>query len=112
MNISVDDSGLVKIAAANQEDGNAAIKMINEITMEPEVGAIYEGTVVNITDFGAFVQIFPGTDGLVHISQLAERHVKKVTDIVKLGESIKVKVLDITSDGKIRLSRKAALGQK
>jgi len=111
-NISVDDSGLVKIAAANQEDGNAAIKMINEITMEPEVGAIYEGTVVNITDFGAFVQIFPGTDGLVHISQLAERHVKKVTDIVKLGESIKVKVLDITSDGKIRLSRKAALGQK
>jgi polyribonucleotide nucleotidyltransferase len=71
------------------------------------VGAIYEGTVVKITDFGAFVQILPGTDGLVHISQLANYRVKKVTDIVKEGDKLKVKVLEVGRDGKIRLSHKA-----
>jgi polyribonucleotide nucleotidyltransferase len=81
--------------------------MIKEITMEPEVGAIYEGKVVKIMDFGAFVQIAPGTDGLVHISQLAEHRVNKVTDIVKEGDMLKVKVLEVTRDGKIRLSHKA-----
>jgi len=71
------------------------------------VGAIYEGTVVKTTDFGAFVQILPGTDGLVHISQLANYRVKKVTDIVKEGDTLKVKVLEVGRDGKIRLSHKA-----
>ena len=88
------------------------MKMIDEIVMEPEVGEIYEGTVVKIMDFGAFVQIMPGTDGLVHISQLANRRVNKVSDIVKEGDRIKVKVLEINRDGKIRLSHKALLEEE
>jgi polyribonucleotide nucleotidyltransferase len=80
--------------------------------MEPEVGEIYEGTVVKIMDFGAFVQLMPGTDGLVHISQLAHRRVNKVSDIVKEGDRIKVKVLEISRDGKIRLSHKATLEEE
>ncbi len=107
--VEVDDSGLVKIAAVSKEDGDAAKEMINEIIAVPEVGRIYEGTVVKIMDFGAFVQIMPGTDGLVHISQLADHRVAKVTDIVKEGDKIKVKVLEVNRDGKIRLSLKAAL---
>jgi polyribonucleotide nucleotidyltransferase len=80
--------------------------------MEPEVGEIYEGTVVKIMDFGAFVQLMPGTDGLVHISQLANHRVNKVSDIVKEGDRIKVKVLEINRDGKIRLSHKAVLEEE
>jgi len=110
--VEIDDSGLVKIAAVNQEDGDAALKMIKEITVEPEVGAVYEGTVVKIMDFGAFVQIMPNTDGLVHISQLSTRRVTKVSDVVKEGDRIKVKVLEINKDGKIRLSHKAILEEK
>jgi polyribonucleotide nucleotidyltransferase len=106
-NVTVEDSGQVKVAAFSKEEGDAAIKMIEDLTREPEVGAIYEGTVVKITDFGAFVQIMPGTDGLVHISQLANHRVTKVTDIVKEGDKLKVKVLEINRDGKIRLSHKA-----
>ncbi len=107
--IEIDDSGIVKIAAFSKEEGDIALAMINDITMEPEVGKIYNGTVVKIMDFGAFVQISPGTDGLVHISQLATHRVTKVSDIVKEGDSIKVKVLEISKDGKIRLSHKAVL---
>ncbi len=110
--IDIEDSGLVKIAAVTKEEGDAAVKMIDDITKEPEVGAIYEGTVVRITDFGAFVQILPGTDGLVHISQLANHRVTKVSDIVKEGDKLKVKVLEISRDGKIRLSHKALLGEE
>jgi polyribonucleotide nucleotidyltransferase len=107
--IDIEDSGMVKIAAANQENGEAALEQIKAITMEPEEGAIYEGKVVKTTDFGAFVQLTPGTDGLVHISQLANRRVNKVTDVVKEGDVIKVKVLEVSKDGRIRLSLKAAL---
>ncbi len=110
--LEVDDSGAVKIAAVNKEEGDAAKKMINDITAEPEIGAIYDGTVVKIMDFGAFVQIMPGTDGLVHISQLAPERVSKVTDIVSEGDKIRVKVLEINRDGKIRLSRKAVLAEE
>ncbi|MBU0972630.1 MAG: polyribonucleotide nucleotidyltransferase [Proteobacteria bacterium] len=106
--LEVDDSGLVKIAAENQADADRAVKMVGDIAMDPEIGAIYQGEVVKITDFGAFVNIKPGTDGLVHISELAEHRVKQVTDVVKEGEIISVKVLDITRDGKIKLSYKAA----
>ena len=105
--IEVDDTGMVKIAAANLEDGEAACKIVNDIGMDPEIGGIYEGEVVKTMDFGAFVRIKTGTDGLVHISELADHRVKKVTDVVKEGDVIKVKVLDITRDGKIRLSHKA-----
>jgi polyribonucleotide nucleotidyltransferase len=107
--IEIDDSGLVKIAATSAEDGEAARLQVEALTMEPEVGAIYEGKVVKTTDFGAFVQIVPGTDGLVHISQLANHRVGKVTDVVKEGDTLKVKVLEISKDGKIRLSHKAVL---
>jgi polyribonucleotide nucleotidyltransferase len=110
--IEVDDSGAVKIAAATQEESDAAIREIQALTAEPEVGEIYEGKVVKTTDFGAFVQILPGTDGLVHISQLDTKRVGKVTDVVKEGDDLRVKVLEISRDGKIRLSRKAVLEEE
>jgi polyribonucleotide nucleotidyltransferase len=105
--VEVEDSGLVKISAENLEDGQAAENIITDIGLDPEIGGLYQGEVVKITDFGAFVRIKTGTDGLVHISELANHRVKKVSDVVKEGETIKVKVLDITRDGKIRLSLKA-----
>jgi len=110
--IEIEDSGLVKIAGISKDDADAALNKINEIVKEPEVGAVYDGTVVKVMDFGAFVQIFPGTDGLVHISQLAPHRIKRVSDVVKEGDSIKVKVLEITRDGKIRLSHKAVLEEQ
>jgi polyribonucleotide nucleotidyltransferase len=110
--IEIDDSGLVKIAAVNAEDGQEAVRRINEITKEPEIGEIYDGKVVKVTDFGAFVEFLPGTDGLVHISQLSLHRVKKVSDVVKEGDPLKVKVLEISRDGKIRLSHKAVLEEE
>ncbi len=110
--IDITDDGTVKIAAANQENGEAALEQVKALTMEPEEGAIYEGKVVKTTDFGAFVQLTPGTDGLVHISQLENRRVNKVTDVVKEGDVIKVKVLEVSKDGRIRLSRKAVLNEE
>jgi polyribonucleotide nucleotidyltransferase len=110
--IEVTDDGTVKIAATSQADGDAALEQVQGITAEPEVGAIYEGKVVKVTDFGAFVQILPNTDGLVHISQLANYRVKSVTDVVKEGQMLKVKVLEISRDGRIRLSHKALLEEE
>jgi len=110
--IEVDDSGLVKVFASCQEEADIATKMIQEITKEPEIGCIYEGTVQKITDFGAFVEIFPGTDGLVHISQLAPHRIRRVSDVVKEGDTLKVKVLEVNKDGKIRLSHKAVLEEE
>jgi polyribonucleotide nucleotidyltransferase len=110
--IEIEDSGLVKIAATNETEGRAAMEQIQAITMEPEEGAIYEGKVVKTTDFGAFVQLAPGTDGLVHISQLANRRVAKVTDVVKEGDIVRVKVLEVSQDGRVRLSLKAALEEE
>ncbi len=110
--IDIADDGTVKIAADNQENGEAALEQVKAITMEPEEGVIYEGKVVKTTDFGAFVQLTPGTDGLVHISQLANRRVNKVTDVVKEGDIIKVKCLEVSKDGRIRLSLKEALNDE
>jgi len=110
--IEISDDGVVKIAATSQEDSETAMRIIGEIVAEPEVGATYEGTVVKITDFGAFVQILPGTDGLVHISQLATHRVNKVSDVVHEGDRLKVKVLEISRDGKIRLSHRAILEEE
>jgi polyribonucleotide nucleotidyltransferase len=107
--IDVEDSGLVKIVAVDKESGDNALQMVKDIVQEAEVGAIYEGTVRKIMDFGAFVEIFPGTDGLVHISQLDSKRVNKVSDILKEGDKVKVKVLEVDRDGKIRLSRRAAV---
>jgi polyribonucleotide nucleotidyltransferase len=109
--IDVEDDGTIKIFSNNCEQANALIKRIQQITAVPEVGKIYEGEVRTIKDFGAFVQIFPGTDGMVHISELSNERVKNVTDVVKEGDIIKVKVIDVDSRGRIRLSRKAALAE-
>ncbi|MBW2264840.1 MAG: polyribonucleotide nucleotidyltransferase [Deltaproteobacteria bacterium] len=107
--VDIEDDGLVKVVGDNKEEAEKALKMIEAIVQEAKVGAIYEGTVRKIMDFGAFVEIFPGTDGLVHISQLDLNRVVKVTDVLKEGDKVKVKVLEVDRDGKIRLSRKAVL---
>ena len=109
--VDVDDEGKVTIASSEKEEVETAIKMINEIAQEAEVDKLYMGKVVKIMDFGAFVEIFPGTDGLVHISQLEQKRVEKVSDVLKEGEEVLVKVLGVDEKGKIRLSRKAALGE-
>jgi polyribonucleotide nucleotidyltransferase len=109
--IDVEDDGTVTISSPDKETTDAAVKMINEILQEAEVGKLYMGKVVKIMDFGAFVEIFPGTDGLIHISQLDRTRVNKVTDVLNEGDEVLVKVLDVGDDGKIRLSRKAALGE-
>ncbi|MCK5551001.1 MAG: polyribonucleotide nucleotidyltransferase [Hyphomicrobiaceae bacterium] len=109
--IDISDDGTVKVAAAKRESIEAALDRIKAITSEPEVGTIYKGKVVKIMDFGAFVEIFPGTDGLVHISQLDKERVNKVTDVLNEGDEVLVKVLEVDERGKIRLSRKAALGE-
>ena len=107
--IDVDDSGSIKLASPNYESIEKAIQIIKRLTQEVEVGGIYTGKVKRVMGFGAIVEIFPGTDGLVHISQLADHHVKEVTDILKEGDEVQVKVIDVDSQGRIRLSRKAAL---
>ena len=112
VSIDIDDDGTVNIASAQSDMVEKAIKMIKDITREPEVGKIYLGNVRKVVEFGAFVEIFPGTDGLVHISDLAEKRVNKVEDIVREGDEVLVKVTSIDRQGKIRLSRKEAIGQK
>lgn len=107
--IDIDDDGTVFIAAADQESSAEAIARIEALVEEAELGRIYTGKVVRIVDFGAFVEILPGTDGLVPISQLADYHVPSVEDVVQLGDEIMVMVTDITNEGKIRLSRQAVL---
>jgi len=110
--IDVEDDGTVYVASADGESMQKAIDRIRGITAEAEVGKIYRGTVRKIVDFGAFVEIFPGTDGLVHISQLADERVRKVSDVIKEGDVIPVKVLEVDRSGKIRLSRKEALKEQ
>jgi polyribonucleotide nucleotidyltransferase len=104
--INIEDDGSVKVASASGESIKAAINWIKSITSEPEVGQIYEGKVVKVMDFGAFVNFFGAKDGLVHISQLAQRRVQKVTDVVKEGDTVKVKLLGFDDRGKTRLSMK------
>jgi polyribonucleotide nucleotidyltransferase len=104
--IDIQDDGTIKIASAKAESIKAAINWIKSIASEPEVGHIYEGTVVKVMDFGAFVNFFGAKDGLVHISQLAPRRVQKTTDVVKEGDKVKVKLLGFDERGKVRLSMK------
>ncbi|MEA3546304.1 MAG: polyribonucleotide nucleotidyltransferase [Thermodesulfobacteriota bacterium] len=110
--IDVEDSGKVTLFAPDGKVGNQVSERIKEITEEAEIGKVYMGTVQKIVDFGAFVEIMPGTDGLVHISELDNKRVNKVTDILKEGDKVKVKVLNIDQRGKIRLSRKALLSEE
>lgn len=107
--IDVEDDGTVIIACTDAEGSRKAVEMVRGMTEEPEIGKIYTGTVKRITDFGAFVEILPGTDGLVHVSQLADYHVANVQDVVRVGDEIMVMVVDIDSEDKVRLSRRAVL---
>jgi polyribonucleotide nucleotidyltransferase len=107
--VDVEDSGTVKLASPNYESIEKAIQMIKRLTQEVEVGGFYTGKVKRILGFGAIVELYPGTDGLIHISQLAEGRIKEVSDILKEGDEVSVKVIDIDAQGRIRLSRKAAL---
>ena len=108
--INVEDDGTVTIASSDAEAAARAVAMVKWLTEDAEVGKIYKGTVKKIVDFGAFVEILPGTEGLLHISQLAKERVNKVTDILREGDEVMVKVLEMDKQGKIRLSRKEALG--
>ncbi len=108
--IDVEDDGTVTIASSDADAAARAVAMVKWLTEDAEIGKIYRGTVKKVVDFGAFVEILPGTEGLVHISQLARERVNKVTDILKEGDEVTVKVLEIDKQGKIRLSRKDALG--
>jgi polyribonucleotide nucleotidyltransferase len=107
--VDVSDDGTVHVASSDGVAMQKALDRIRGLTAEAEVGKIYRGTVRRVVDFGAFVEILPGTDGLVHISQLAHERVRQVTDVVREGDVIDVKVLEVDKSGKIRLSRKEAL---
>ena len=107
--IDIEDSGKVMIAAADRESVEAAINFIKDLTREPEIGAVYTGPVKRVTDFGAFVEIMPGIEGLLHISELDHYRVDKVTDILQEGDQVTVKCLNLEPGGKIRLSRKALI---
>lgn len=105
--IDLDEDGTVKISASSKASADLAVKLINDLLVEVEVGKDYDGTVIRITDFGAFVNILPGRDGLVHISQIAEERVENVGDYLRIGDTVRVRVLDIDNTGRIRLSIKA-----
>ena len=107
--VDIDDDGTVKIFGQNQEARDKAVAMVEEITAEAEVGAIYTGKVARIVDFGAFVNILPGKDGLVHISQIAHERVESVSDHLNEGDEVRVKVLDVDQRGRIKLSIKELL---
>jgi len=110
--IEIDDDGKITISSVSVEGANAAKAKIEEITAEVEVGKVYDGTVLRILDFGAIVSIMPGRDGLLHVSQIANERVEKVTDYVNEGDQIKVKVLETDDRGRIKLSMKALLAEK
>jgi len=109
--IDVSDDGKVNVASADEASANKAIQMIKDITAEAEMGKIYLGKVVRLADFGAFVEIFPGTDGLLHISEVAEHRIRDVRDELKEGDQLLVKVIGIDGQ-KVKLSRKAVLREQ
>jgi polyribonucleotide nucleotidyltransferase len=107
--IDIDDSGNVKIASVDLDAGNEARRRVEQITADVEVGSIYDGKVAKLMDFGAFVTILPGKDGLVHISQICEERVQNVSDKLTEGDVVRVKVLEVDKQGRIRLSMKAVI---
>jgi polyribonucleotide nucleotidyltransferase len=108
--IDIENDGSVLITSTNEESANKAIEAIENLTREVEAGEIYTGKVSRITNFGAFVEILPNKEGLVHISELADYHVNRVEDVVQIGDEITVKVTEIDNLGRINLSRRAILG--
>jgi polyribonucleotide nucleotidyltransferase len=109
VSIDINDDGVVSIASTDEESAQKAVEYVQNLVQEVEVGKIYLGKVKKIVDFGAFVEIFPGTDGLVHISQVCDRRIKNVSDEIQEGDEIKVKVIDVDQQGRVKLSRKEAL---
>ena len=107
-----EDDGTVKVFSVDGESAKKAVRRIEEITAVPEVGKTYLGKVVKVVDFGAFVEIFAGTEGLLHISEIAERRIEDIRDEVKVGDKILVKVLALDPQGKIKLSRRAVLAEQ
>jgi len=112
VSIDINDDGVVSIASSDEAAANSAQDYIKRLTEEVEVGKIYLGKVKKIVDFGAFVEILPGTDGLVHISQICDRRIRSVSDEIQEGDEINVKVIDVDSHGKVKLSRKEAMKEK
>ena len=110
--VDIENDGTIRIASVDGSSGREALRRIELITADGEVGRVYEGKVARLMDFGAFVTILPGKDGLVHISDLAEKRVNRVEDIVREGDEVLVKVISIDRQGKVRLSRREAIGQK
>ncbi len=110
--IDIDDTGLINIASSNEESARKAIDIISGIVEEAEVGKIYTGKVKRIMDFGAFVEIIPGVEGLLHISQISEKRIAKVTDEINVGDEVLVKVIEVDGQGRIRLSRKETLRKR
>jgi polyribonucleotide nucleotidyltransferase len=109
--VDIEDNGKVTLLCPNLESLRKCKAMVEELTQEAEIGRFYRGKVKKVTDFGAFVEIFPGTDGLLHISEMADRRVEKVSDICVEGDDVLVKCIDIDPSGRIRLSRKQALAE-
>ena len=107
--IDIDDTGLIYIAAPDMESANAGMREIELLTKDVEVGEVYEGKVVRIMNFGAFIEILPGKEGLLHISKMAKERVEKVEDVMNIGDIVKVKVTEIDSQDRINLSRKELL---
>jgi polyribonucleotide nucleotidyltransferase len=110
--INVDDTGLVTISAVDGQAGERARDMIAGIVQEPEVGKIYEGVVKSTTAFGAFVEITPGVEGLLHISELQHARTERTEDVVKKGDNVRVKLLSVDERGRMKLSRKALIEEK
>ena len=107
--LNIDDDGIVTIAAIDKEQAAIARRMIEALTEVPEIGKVYEGKIKGIKDFGAFVEILPGKEGLLHISEIDNKRVNKVEDVLKAGQMVTVKLLGIDDAGKLKLSRKVLL---
>ena len=112
VSIDIEDSGKVFITAEKEETGQKAVDWVKNITREVKIGEVFQGKVKRILNFGAFVEILPGQDGLVHISQLSDQRVGKVEDVVKIGDIVPVKVISIDEQGRINLSLKDARGKR
>ena len=110
--VNIDDDGTVSIYAAHEEALNRAIELVKRVTAEIEVGVTYHGKVVSTTNFGAFVEVLPGKDGMIHISELADFRVNEVTDVVKVGDMVHAKCIGIDERGRVKLSRKAAMAER
>jgi polyribonucleotide nucleotidyltransferase len=106
--VEIDNDGTILVACVSMEGAERAIEMIEAVTAEVKVGKVYTGRVASVKDFGAFIEVVPGQDGLCHISELDREYVRSVDDVVKVGDTVRVKVISIDDQGRIKLSRKAA----